>query len=251
MAGPNATRSAVRFRLTLAGSSKLGLAPLGQRTEATLAAPWPAPSFTGRLPLSQTVDKDGFRARWSASDLGRPYSQLWDSASAAQRAVGRRRVLEFGLRRHPADAGRRLSRDRSGDQVRHHVHRPHLRSLPAVRDGDRDAAACRAVRPDRPGALRSSICCSCRSPSRSVSALAYRRERRGRRRPGHAYNWALQRRAGPALAFGAILAGLFGGLYGLLQLEDVALLDRLPAAVRRALGGDVAHPQHPSATAAS
>jgi len=26
------------------------------------------------------------------------------------------------------------------------------------------------------------------------------------------------------LAFGAILAGLYGGLYGLLQLEDVALL---------------------------
>ena len=34
----------------------------------------------------------------------------------------------------------------------------------------------------------------------------------------------LQRRHGPALAFGAILAGLYGGLYGLLQLEDVALL---------------------------
>ena len=28
----------------------------------------------------------------------------------------------------------------------------------------------------------------------------------------------------PALAFGAILAGLFAGLYALLQLEDVALL---------------------------
>ena len=80
-------------------------------------------------------------------------------------------------------------------------------------------------------------------------ALAYRRERRGRRRPGHAYNWALRRRAGPALAFGAILAGLYAGLYGLLQLEDVALLDRLRAAVRRAVGGDVAHPQHPSAAA--
>jgi inner membrane protein len=37
------------------------------------------------------------------------------------------------------------------------------------------------------------------------------------------YNWALLRRI-PALTFGAILAGLYGGLYGLLQLEDVALL---------------------------
>ena len=38
------------------------------------------------------------------------------------------------------------------------------------------------------------------------------------------YNWALRRQAGPSLAFGAILAGLYAGLYGLLQLEDVALL---------------------------
>jgi len=38
------------------------------------------------------------------------------------------------------------------------------------------------------------------------------------------YNWALQRRRGPALTFGVLLAGLYGGLYGLLQLEDVALL---------------------------
>ena len=45
-------------------------------------APWPAPSFTRPLARSaQTVDKDGFRARWSASHLGRPYGQLWDSAS--------------------------------------------------------------------------------------------------------------------------------------------------------------------------
>jgi inner membrane protein len=39
-----------------------------------------------------------------------------------------------------------------------------------------------------------------------------------------AYDWALHRRAAPALAFGTVLAVLFGGLYGLLQLEDVALL---------------------------
>jgi inner membrane protein len=38
------------------------------------------------------------------------------------------------------------------------------------------------------------------------------------------YNWALRRRRLSALLFGVILAGLYGGLYGLLQLEDVALL---------------------------
>ena len=40
----------VRFSLAMAGSGKLGLVPLGRRTEATLSSPWPAPSFTGRSP---------------------------------------------------------------------------------------------------------------------------------------------------------------------------------------------------------
>ena len=35
---------------------------------------------------------------------------------------------------------------------------------------------------------------------------------------------ALHRRVLPALGFGALLAGLYGGLYALLQLEDLALL---------------------------
>ena len=177
--------------------------------------------------------------------LGRPYGQLWDSASRATNPAPDDGPDRIGLRRHPADAGRRLSRDRSGDQVRHHVHRPHLRGLPAVRDGDRHAPACRAVRPDRPRALRL-------LPAAAVDRRAgrfragLRRERLGRRRPGHAVQLGaaaprrprprlrrhprrpLCRTVRPAAARGRRPA------------------DRLGAAVRRAVGGDVAHPQHPS-----
>ena len=59
----------VRFRVTLAGSGKLALVPLGTPTEATYC---PRPgrrraSSGSCLPVSQTVDKDGFRASWSIS----------------------------------------------------------------------------------------------------------------------------------------------------------------------------------------
>ncbi len=98
---------------------------------------WPAPSFTGRLPVS-TVSKDGFRARWSVSHLGRPSGQLWDSAGLRSEP-STTTVLEsaFGVTLlTPVDAYRETDR---AIKYRHHVHRPHLRGLPAVRDGDRHA----------------------------------------------------------------------------------------------------------------
>src|SRR5262249_53341232 len=53
----------VRFRIAFAGSGWLGFAPLGKRTEVTLVSAWPSPSFDGRyLPVSKTVNKDGFQA---------------------------------------------------------------------------------------------------------------------------------------------------------------------------------------------
>ena len=72
----------VRFRITLAGSSRLAAraARPADRGHAC-RRPGPRPASSVACRSAQTVDKDGFRARWSASDLGRPYSQLWDSAS--------------------------------------------------------------------------------------------------------------------------------------------------------------------------
>jgi inner membrane protein len=88
----------VRFHVTFSGSGALCLVPLGRRTEASLASSWPSPSFMGRyLPTAQTVDTDGFRAKWSISYLGRGYGQLWDGASSTDPAA--RAVLEsaFGV----------------------------------------------------------------------------------------------------------------------------------------------------------
>ena len=171
-------------------------------------APGPRQASAARLPQSQTVDKDGFQ-REMVGLASR--AALRPTLGQRQCPTTRRRTRSldsaFGVTLLNTD--RRLSRDRPHHQVCHHVHRPDLRGLPAVRDGDRHAAAFRAVWPDRPVALR------------LLSAAAVdRRAVRLRVRPISAsaaaivaqatiYIWALQRRAAPALAFGVILTGLY------------------------------------------
>jgi inner membrane protein len=212
----------VRFSLAMAGSGKLGLVPLGRRTEATLSSPWTAPSFTGRSPLSQTVDKDGFRARWSASHLGRPYGQLWDSAGLKNPAPDEVLVASaFGLTLlTPVDAYRETDR-----AIKYGIMFIGLTFVACLlfemATGTRPHVA-------QYGLIGLALCVFyllLLSVAEQVGfALAYVASASAVVAQATLYNWALRRRAGPALAFGAILAGLYGGLYGLLQLEDVALL---------------------------
>jgi inner membrane protein len=213
---------AVRFRIAVAGSGKLALVPLGRRTEATLAAPWPAPSFTSRLPLNQTVANDGFSAKWVVSDLGRPYSQLWDSASV-RNDPSPKTVLDsaFGVTLlTPIDAYRETDR-----AIKYGIMFIGLTFAASLlfelATGTRPHAA-------QYGLIGLSLCIFYLlllsiseqigfGPAYLVSAAAVIAQ-------ATVYSRALQGRTVPALAFGAVLAGLFGGLYGLLQLEDVALL---------------------------
>ena len=212
----------VRFRITLAGSGKLAVVPLGRRTEATLSAPWPSPSFFGRLPISQSAEKDSFRARWSASDLGRPYSQLWDSLNVRNDPTVKAVVdSAFGVTLlTPVDAYRETDR-----AIKY-----------AVMFIGLTFAACllfELATGTRPHAAQYGLI----GLSLSVFYLlllsiaeqlgfgaAYLASAAAVVVQATAYDWALHRRATPALAFGAVLTLLFGGLYGLLQLEDVALL---------------------------
>jgi inner membrane protein len=211
----------VRFSLTLAGSGKLGLVPLGRRTEATLSAPWPAPSFTGRLPVS-TVSKDGFRARWSMSHLGRPFGQLWDSASL-RNEPSTTTVLDsaFGVTLlTPVDAYRETDR-----AIKYGIMFIGLTFVACLlfemATGTRPHVA-------QYGLIGLALCVFyllLLSVAEQVGfALAYVASASAVVAQATLYNWALRRRATPALAFGAILSGLYAGLYGLLQLEDVALL---------------------------
>jgi inner membrane protein len=212
----------VRFHLSFTGSGALCLIPLGRRTEASIASSWPSPSFMGRyLPASQTIDKDGLIAKWSISYLGRGYGQLWDGASSTDPAP--RAVLEsaFGVTLlNAVDAYRETDR-----AIKYGVMFIALTFATCLMfefvGGTRPSVA-------QYGLIGLSLCVFyllLLSLSEQIGfGLAYLISAGAVAGQATIYNWALMRRRIPALAFGAILAGLYGGLYGLLQLEDVALL---------------------------
>ena len=66
------------FQLMLNGSKALQFAPLGAQTSASLASPWPNPSFNGAfLPDAREVNENGFSAQWKTLHLNRNYPQYW------------------------------------------------------------------------------------------------------------------------------------------------------------------------------
>jgi inner membrane protein len=212
----------VHFKVVFAGSGNLSMIPLGRRTEVSIASPWPSPSFMGRyLPMSQSIDKDGFSAKWSVSSLGRGYGQLWDGVNATEPPA--RTVLEsaFGVTLlNPVDAYRETDR-----AIKYGVMFIALTFAAGLMfefvGGTRPSLA-------QYGLIGLSLCVFyllLLSLAEQIGfGLAYLVSAAAIVAQAAIYNWALQRRLLPAVAFGAILAGLYGGLYGLLQLEDVALL---------------------------
>jgi inner membrane protein len=64
--------------LTLNGSERLGLFPLGRETRVELASSWAHPSFQGEfLPESRTIGEKGFAATWKVINLNRAFPQAW------------------------------------------------------------------------------------------------------------------------------------------------------------------------------
>ncbi|MDD2707734.1 MAG: cell envelope integrity protein CreD [Verrucomicrobiae bacterium] len=77
--------------LTLNGSSGIRFAPVGVQNTVKLDSSWPDPSFQGAfLPVERKVDGKGFSAIWRVSYYGRNYPQQWleaDSAAFSPEAV--------------------------------------------------------------------------------------------------------------------------------------------------------------------
>jgi len=66
------------LNLQLNGSGNLSFIPLGKETTVSLASPWPHPSFKGNFsPTSRNITKDGFTANWKVLDLNRNFPQAW------------------------------------------------------------------------------------------------------------------------------------------------------------------------------
>ena len=73
-----ATGAEFALELSLDGSRELQFVPVGQTTTVQLASPWPSPSFNGAfLPDERSVSETGFDAQWQVLDLNRPFGQAW------------------------------------------------------------------------------------------------------------------------------------------------------------------------------
>ncbi len=68
------------LEVALAGSESLHFLPMARETVVELSAPWPHPSFEGAfLPDERTVTEDGFKASWRVLSLNREVPQHWAS----------------------------------------------------------------------------------------------------------------------------------------------------------------------------
>ena len=66
------------LQLRVNGSGPLLFAPMGRNCSLALKSPWPSPSFTGDiLPDEREVTDNGFTASWHVMELNRPYPQSW------------------------------------------------------------------------------------------------------------------------------------------------------------------------------
>ncbi len=212
----------VRFRIGFSGSDRISFVPLGRRTTASIASSWPSPSFTGRyLPIEQSVAGDGFRAKWAISSLGRGYGQLWDGGGKTDPATDAVLGSAFGVvLLAPVDAYREADR-----AIKYGIMFIGLTFtvclLFELATGTQPRTAQYAL-------IGLSLCIfylmllsfSERigfGPAYLLSASAVVAQ-------AATYTWVIQRRLLPAAAFGVFLAGLYAGLYALLQLEEASLL---------------------------
>lgn len=81
-------RSAFSIQVRFNGSVGLTLAPVGERTLASIDSNSGAPSFRGAwLPSQRDTSSSGFRATWDIPFLGRNYPQVWTGPAGMDAAV--------------------------------------------------------------------------------------------------------------------------------------------------------------------
>ncbi len=86
--GISAAGSAQGYRfkthVRLNGSGTMKFLPMGKDTRVAITSPWKTPSFTGAyLPRENQVDNQGFQAQWATSHLSRSFPQSWRGGEIA------------------------------------------------------------------------------------------------------------------------------------------------------------------------
>jgi inner membrane protein len=82
---PGATL-AFAYKMQLLGTSRLGIAPVGDATVVRLTSNWPHPSFSGAwMPDERDITREGFLATWRTSHLATGGQGMWESLARAGR----------------------------------------------------------------------------------------------------------------------------------------------------------------------
>jgi inner membrane protein len=211
------------FEVGLNGSSTLQFIPLGKQTRVSLKSDWPSPSFTGAfLPESRRVSGTGFEALWNVSWFGRSYPQQWRINEAE--TVAPRPALEssaFGVELFmPVDSYQKTERS-----VKYGVLFLLLTFLTFFLY---EVFNPFSLHPIQYLLVGSAICLFyllLLSLSEHLPfGLAYTIGAAATVLLIGGYSAAILRGALRALLMSAVLGGLYGYLYVLLQLEDYALL---------------------------
>jgi inner membrane protein len=72
--------------LAIRGTDRLALVPVGAASSLAMTADWPHPGFIGTLPTDRNLSKTGFTAHWTLSYLARGFPQHWTEATEARSA---------------------------------------------------------------------------------------------------------------------------------------------------------------------
>jgi inner membrane protein len=76
--GPEEAQREFSIEIALQGTARLSFVPVGADNRATLRAAWADPSFDGRcLPAAREVGPEGFKATWETAYFGRGFPQQW------------------------------------------------------------------------------------------------------------------------------------------------------------------------------
>lgn len=93
---PSQPMQTFSFTMPLKGSRELSFVPLGEDTNVVMGSDWSAPSFMGEfLPDERNISENGFDATWNITSYGKNLPQYWlgtapnvDTASLLSKAFG-------------------------------------------------------------------------------------------------------------------------------------------------------------------
>lgn len=85
--------------LTMNGSGSINFLPIGQTTRVLVAGAWSAPGFIGNYSPTSTIDAEGFTAQWQVLPYNRSLPDSWrnDSWPAQLEYQSQRTELSFGV----------------------------------------------------------------------------------------------------------------------------------------------------------